>query len=123
MLTCVDTAAEIEFCKRVFGAKLLSERVWTDGKIIHATLAVGDCMFTIHGEISHLASREPQHDGSSSVVVYLYLSDPDAIIEAAVGAGARVLLPVDDMLWGDRVGRIMDPSGHVWNVARSGNVG
>ena len=123
MLTCVDTAAEIEFCKRVFGAKLLSERVWTDGKIIHATLAVGGYMFMIHGEISHLASREPQHDGSSSLVVYLYLSDPDAIIEAAVGAGARVLLPVDDMPWGDRVGRIMDPSGHVWYVARSGTVG
>ena len=32
-------------------------------------------MFMIHGEISHLASREPQGDGSSSVVVYLYLSD------------------------------------------------
>jgi PhnB protein len=123
MLTCVDTAAEIEFCKRALGATLRSDRVWTDGKIIHATLAVGDALFMVHGEISHLASREPPHDGSSSVVVYLYLSDPDAIIDAAVGAGAKVLLPVEDMPWGDRVGRIMDPSGHVWNIARRGTVG
>ena len=123
MLTCVDTAAEIEFCKRAFGAMLLSERMWTDGKIIHATLAVGDALFMVHGEISHLASREPQHDGSSPVVVYLYLADPDSLIEAAVQAGASVLLPAEDAPWGDRVGRIMDPSGHVWNIARRGTVG
>lgn len=122
MLTCGDTAAEIEFCKRAFGAKVLSERVWTDGRIIHATLAVGDALFMVHGEISHLASREPQHDGSSAVVVYLYLSDPDRTIEAAIEAGAKVLLPAEDAPWGDRVGRIMDPSGHVWNVARRGPV-
>ncbi len=84
---------------------LLSERVWTDGKIIHATLAVGDALFMVRGEISHLASREPQHDGSSSVVVYLYLSDPDSTIEAAVKAGARVLLPAEDAPWGDRAGQ------------------
>lgn len=123
MLTCTDTEAEIEFCKRAFGATLLSERMWTDGKIIHATLAVGDALFMIHGEISHLASREPLRDGSSSVVVYLYLADPDKIIEAAVQAGASVLLPAEDAPWGDRVGRIMDPSGHVWNIARRGTVG
>ena len=120
MLTCSDTAAEIEFCKRAFGAAVLSERAWTDGKIIHATLAVGESLFMIHGEISHLASREPERDGSSPVVIYLYLSDPDATIEAAVRAGATVLLPAEDQPWGDRVGRIMDPAGHVWNIARRG---
>lgn len=120
MLTCTDTAAEIDFCKRAFGASVLSERVWTDGKIIHSTLGVGDSLFMVHGEISHLASQEPQHDGSSSVVIYLYLSDPDLTIEAAVRAGARVILPIEDAPWGDRVGRIMDPAGHVWNIARRG---
>jgi PhnB protein len=118
MLTCSDTAAEIDFCKRVFGAAILSERLWTDGKIIHATLAVGESLFMVHGEISHLASREPQHDGSSSVVLYLYLADPDLTIEVALQAGASVLLPAKDEPWGDRVGRIMDPAGHVWNIAR-----
>ncbi len=120
MLTCTDTAAEIEFCKRAFEATVLSERLWTDGKIIHATLAVGESLFMVHGEISHLASREPQSDGSSGVVIYLYLSDPDSTMEAAVQAGASVILPAEDAPWGDRVGRIMDPSGHVWNIARRG---
>ena len=37
----------------------------------------------------------------------------------AVRAGASILLPVKDEPWGDRVGRVMDPAGHVWNIARS----
>jgi PhnB protein len=120
MLTCSDTAAEIDFCKQAFNAQVLSERTWTDGKIIHATLAVAGSLFMVHGEIAHLASRTPQPDGSSSVVIYLYLADPDRTIEAAVQAGATVLLPAADQPWGDRVGRIMDPAGHVWNIARRG---
>lgn len=120
MLTCTDTAAEIDFCRRAFGALVLSERLWKDGKIIHSTLSIGDSLFMVHGEIAHLSSQEPQHDGSSSVVIYLYLSDPDLTIEAAVHAGASVILPAEDAPWGDRVGRIMDPAGHVWNIARRG---
>jgi PhnB protein len=53
-------------------------------------------------------------------VIYLYLSDPDHAIESAIQAGASVLLPAKDEPWGDRVGRIMDPAGHVWNIARRG---
>jgi PhnB protein len=72
----------------------------------------------IHGEYPNLASRAPQPDGSSSVVIYLYVQEVDGVIGRAVAAGARVLLPVTNQVWGDRVGRIIDPSGHVWNVAR-----
>jgi PhnB protein len=120
MLTCSDTEREIEFCQKAFAARVLSQRAWTDGKIIHATLAVGPSIFMIHGEIAHLASRAPEGDGSSPVVIYLYLEDPDRTIQAAVEAGARVLLPAKDEPWGDRVGRIIDPAGHVWNIARRG---
>lgn len=121
MLTCSNTAAEIQFCKDAFGAALLSQRVWTDGKVIHATLGIGPFLFMVHGEIAHLASRSPQKDGSSSVVLYLYVSDPDEVIGTAVRCGATVLMPAADQPWGDRVGRIMDPAGHVWNIARQAN--
>ena len=63
------------------------------------------------------ASRAPQSDGSSPVVIYIYVNDVDTVIERAVAAGARILIPAQDQFWGDRVGRIIDPSGHVWNVA------
>lgn len=83
MLICANTAAEIKFCKQAFGAAVPSERLWTDGRVIHATLAVGQALFMVHGEISHLTSQELKYDESSSVVLYLYLSDPHKIIDDA----------------------------------------
>jgi PhnB protein len=117
MLVCVDAAAEIEFCKAAFGAVELSRRTDEDGSVTHATLGIGEILIMVHGETAHLASRAPQGDGSSSVVIYLYLEDVDGVVERAVAAGARVLTPLEDCFWGDRMARIIDPQGHVWNVA------
>jgi PhnB protein len=117
MLVCSDAAAEIAFCKAAFGAVELSRRSAEHGTVVHATLAITESLIFIHDESPHLASRAPQPDGSSSVVIYIYLEGVDAAIERAVAAGARVLLTAADAFWGDRVGRIVDPAGHVWNVA------
>ena len=117
MLICRDAAAEIEFCQRAFGAIELSRRAAQDGSVVHATLKIGPALVMVHDESPHLASRAPQPDGSSSVVIYLYCAAVDPVIERSTGAGARVLLPTADQFWGDRVGRIVDPAGHVWNVA------
>jgi PhnB protein len=117
MLVCTDGASEIDFCKEAFGAQELSRRTAPDGTVVHATLSVGGAMVMIHGEFPNLASRAPQQDGSSPVVIYLYVENMDVVMERAVVAGATVLLPATDQPWGDRVGRIVDPSGHVWNVA------
>src|SRR3954468_23044749 len=116
MLVCRDAAAEIAFCKAAFNAAELSRR--SDGaSVVHATLKIGDALIMVHGEVAKLASRAPSPDGSSPVVTYLYLDDVDGVIARAEAAGARVLVPITDAPWGDRVGRIIDPAGHVWNVA------
>jgi PhnB protein len=117
MLVCADAASEIDFCKSAFGVVELSRRTGPDGKVVHATLQIGDAMVMVHGEFPHLASRAPQADGSSPVVIYLYVAEVDAVVERAVVTGARILIPVTDQPWGDRVGRIVDPAGHVWNIA------
>jgi PhnB protein len=117
MLVCGDAASAVEFCKTAFSAVELSRRQAPNGAVIHATLKIGATLLMIHDESPHLASRAPQSDGSSSVVIYLYVDDVDKVIERAVVEGARVLLPAANQFWGDRVGRIIDPSGHVWNVA------
>ncbi|HTT02379.1 MAG TPA: VOC family protein [Steroidobacteraceae bacterium] len=117
MLICLDAASEIEFCRLAFDAQELSRRSGPDGDVVHATLQVGDTMFMVHGEYPHLESRAPKLDGSSSVVIYIYVDDVDVVIERAVRAGAVVVLPATNQAWGDRVGRIMDSAGHVWNVA------
>jgi PhnB protein len=117
MLVCRDAAAEIDFCKAAFGAVELSRRSVADGTVVHATLTIGAAMVFVHGEFPALGSCSPKFDGSSSVVIYVYLEDADMAIDRAVAAGARVLIPVEDAPWGDRLGRIIDPAGHVWNVA------
>jgi PhnB protein len=117
MLVCADAAAEIAFCAAAFGAVELSRRADADGSVTHATLGIGELLIMVHGETRHLASRAPQGDGSSPVVIYLYLEEVDGVIARAVAAGARVLTPLEDHFWGDRMARIVDPQGHVWNLA------
>jgi PhnB protein len=117
MLVCRDAAAEADFCRRAFGAVELSRRVGDDGSVLHATLTVNSALLMLHGLTPQLGSCAPQPDGSSPVVIYLYGDEVDTVIAKAVAAGARVLLPAADQFWGDRVGRIVDPEGHVWNVA------
>lgn len=117
MLICRDAAAEIEFCARAFGAVELSRRSAEDGTVMHATLWVANALLMVHGEVASFPSLGPTADGSSPVVIYLYVEDADRILERAVAAGARVTFPPVDAPWGDRVGRIVDPAGHVWNVA------
>jgi PhnB protein len=117
MLVCLDGASEIDFCKTAFGAVERSRRSGPDGTVVHATLTIGDAMVMIHGEFPALLSRAPRSDGSSSVVIYSYVEDVDTVVERAIVSGAKVLIPVANQFWGDRVGRIIDPSGHVWNIA------
>jgi PhnB protein len=50
------------------------------------------------------------------VRITLQVDDADAIVERAVAGGARVLMPVQDMFWGARYGRIIDPFGHEWGI-------
>src|SRR5215469_15140703 len=94
MLVCRDAASEIDFCKSAFGAEELDRRPAQDGTVVHATLTIGGTILMIQGEYPNLASRAPQRDRSSSVVIYLYVQDVDGVIERAVAAGARVLLTV-----------------------------
>ena len=47
----------------------------------------------------------------------LHVDDVDAFTARAVAAGATVTMPVADMFWGDRYGRLEDPFGHRWSVA------
>jgi PhnB protein len=117
MLVCRDAAAEIDFCKIAFGAIELLRRPGPDGTVAHAAITVSGAMIMIEGEWPTLASRAPQPDGSSPVVLYIYVEDVDAVIERAVAAGAKILLPATNQFWGDRTGRILDPAGHVWTIS------
>ncbi len=116
-LFCRDVAAEIDFCCKTFEAVERVRRPGPDQSVAHALLTIGPAMIMIEAEWPGVATRAPQPDGSSPVVIYVYVEDVDKTVERAVAGGAKVLLPVEDQFWGDRLGWIMDPAGHVWTVA------
>jgi PhnB protein len=116
-LFCRDLVAEIEFLKAVFGADDPNRRPGPDGKIIHALLTIRGQMLMLEAEYPTLPSRVPLLDGSSPVVIFVYVEDVDRVVEKATSLGATLLIPVKDQFWGDRIGWIMDPEGHVWTIA------
>jgi PhnB protein len=116
-LFCRDVAAAIDFCKNTFDAVERVRRPGPDGTVAHCLMTIGPAMIMIEAEWPGLTSRAPKLDGSSPVVIYVYVEDVDKTVERAVAGGANVLFPVQNQFWGDRIGWVMDLSGHVWTVA------
>ena len=117
MLVCRDPEAEINFCERVLQAGVAVRRPGPDGRTIHAALVLGEARIIIQAEFPQFASAAPEPDGSSPVVIFVYVEDVDRAVEMTLAAGGTVLLPAQDQFWGDRTAWVMDPSGHVWTVA------
>ncbi len=116
-LVCRDPGAAIDFCAGTFGAVELGRRPGPDGTVVHALMTIGPAMLMIEGEWPTLTSRAPEPDGSSPVVMFVYVEDVDQTVERAIAGGAQVLTPAQNQFWGDRTASIMDPSGHVWTIA------
>ena len=60
--------------------------------------------------------KSPHTLGGTGVRITLLVDDADKTVEAAVAAGGYVTLPVRDMFWGGRYGKIVDPFGHEWGI-------
>jgi PhnB protein len=116
-LTVHDAARAIDFYQQAFGAKEVMRMNGPDGKIAHAEIQIGDSIIMLGGETPAADLRSPQSLGASTVSVFLYLEDVDSTFKQALSAGATVLQPLADMLWGDRYGRLTDPFGHSWQLA------
>ncbi len=116
-LVCRDAAAEMEFCRRTFEAEELNRRLGPGGKVAHGLLRISGEMIMIEGEWPSLPSRAPATDGSSPVLIFVYVPDVDATVQRAEANGAKVLVPLQDQFWGDRIAWLLDPAGHVWTVA------
>ena len=116
-LVCAGAADAIEFYKSAFNAVELARIPQPDGKIMHASIRIGDSVVMLVDEFPDWGVRGPKSLGGSPVTIHLYVEDVDAFTERAVGAGATITMPIADMLWGDRYGQLEDPFGHRWSVA------
>ena len=108
----------IEFYKNAFGAKELDVMAGPDGQsVMHAELKIGDSKFYLGDEFPEMGAVSPQTLGGSGVSINIYTEDCDAMFKRAVAAGATVKMPLADMFWGDRYGKLSDPFGHTWGIA------
>jgi uncharacterized glyoxalase superfamily protein PhnB len=115
-ITVKDAAKAIDFYVKAFGAKEAMRMPGPDGKIMHASLKIGDSTLMLNDEYPEWGSRGPQSIGGTPVALALYVPDVDKTVNDAVAAGAKITLPVADMFWGDRYGKILDPFGHDWEI-------
>lgn len=115
-LICAGAANAIEFYKNAFGAVEVARLPGADGKIMHAMIRIGDSAVMLVDEIPEWGALGPKSLKGSPVTIHLYVDDADAFVARAVKAGAKVTMPLDDMFWGDRYGKLEDPFGHHWSV-------
>jgi PhnB protein len=116
-LHITGAARAIEFYKEVFGAIEVMRMDAPGGKIGHAEIKIGDSYVMLADEFPEMGARSPQSFGGSPVGLLLYVEDVDALAERAVAAGAKMQSPLEDKFYGDRMGKLVDPFGHIWAIA------
>jgi PhnB protein len=111
-----DAAEAIEFYKRAFGARERGRMDAPGGKIGHAELEIGDSLLMVADPFPQSTISTAKDLGRTTVNLFLYVEDADAVVQQAVNAGATVTRPVENKFWGDRFGIVTDPYGHTWSI-------
>lgn len=117
-IVCPDAPAAMAFYKKAFGAMETAHgRLEVDGEFLHGQLIIGDSTLMIAQEDPRCGMASPQTLKGTPVQLHLYVPDVDQAFRRAVEAGAKEIMPVTDMFWGDRYGVLEDPYGHRWSLA------
>ncbi|GAA5127252.1 VOC family protein [Haloechinothrix salitolerans] len=117
-LTVRGAADAMDFYIDVFGATQRGDRfTMPDGSIAHAELQLGDSVIMLADENPEFGNTSPASLGGTAVTLMVYVSDVDATVAKAVSKGATQGGPIKDEFYGDRVGMVTDPFGHVWHIA------
>ena len=116
-LACGDAAGAIDFYKKAFGAKEILRVPGPGGRIGHAEIQLGDSRIMLTDEYREMDFLGPLTRGGTTVHIHLYMNAVDKRVERAVAAGAKLLNAVQDKFYGDRMGSVQDPFGHVWHIA------
>jgi len=112
-----DAERAIEYYKKAFGAEETVRMNAPDGRIGHAELKIGDSHIMLSDPFPQSSTKPPTDLGGTSVSIFMYVEDVDAVVHKAVDQGATVTMEVEDQFWGDRFGSITDPFGHSWSIA------
>ena len=116
-LICAGAAKALAFYKKAFGATELMRVPTPEGKLMHASIQIGDSIIMLNDEFPEMGALGPKSRQGTSVIIHLFVENVDAAFARAVKAGATVKMPVQDMFWGDRYGQLEVPFGHTWSLA------
>ena len=122
MLSVRRGAKAVEFYKKAFGAREVFCVANEAGEVV-AQLAVGEAEFWVADESPENKNFSPESlgadfRGAATVRMVMVVEDPDAVFKAALDAGAAQVWPVADQDYGWRVGRLVDPFGHHWEIGK-----
>jgi PhnB protein len=117
MLSVRNGVKAIEFYKAAFGANELFRLDDESGAVV-AQLSVAGAEFWLADESPEHLNFSPESLGGGSVRMVMIVPEPDAAFDRAVTAGAKVVWPVSDQPYGWRVGRVVDPFGHHWEIGK-----
>ncbi len=116
-LAIAGAAQALEFYKKAFGAKELTRQPLPDGKLMHASMKIGDSVILMADEFPGGNLRAPASVGTTTFMLHIYSKDVDKLWAQALAAGAKVAMPLDNMFWGERYGQLVDPFGHLWTIS------
>lgn len=109
-------ARAVEFYKAAFGAIEIFHLDGTSGSVV-SRLSVDGAEFWLSDESPAHGNFSPETLGGGSVKMLLTVPDPDGVVAKAIAAGAKEVQPVSEM-HGWRVGRVVDPFGHHWEIGK-----
>jgi len=111
-----DAKAAIDFYTRALGAKE-KFRLPMGDRIGHAEIIIGDSHIMLADEFPEMDHLGPKSRGGTTVSLMVYVDDVDSAFRQALEAGATEKRPVENQFWGDRMGTLTDPFGHMWSLA------
>ena len=107
----------IAFYEAAFGAEIVFLIPPETGSTI-AQMKIAGATFWLADEAPERQNPSPTTLKGSTVRIVLTVDDPDAVFERAVAAGAGVMWPMEDQDYGWRMGRVVDPFGHHWEIGK-----
>jgi uncharacterized glyoxalase superfamily protein PhnB/8-oxo-dGTP pyrophosphatase MutT (NUDIX family) len=109
-----DGPRALAFYADAFGARV-EHRVGEEDLV--ARLAVGEARFWVASGSRKMGRFVPEEIGGATARMLLVAEDPDAVVAAALAAGATAISDVAEE-HGWRLGRVADPFGHEWEIGR-----
>jgi PhnB protein len=116
MLSVRRGAEAVQFYKLAFGAEVVFQIEDPSGAVV-AQLKVGGASFWVADESPQHLNFSPESIGGSSARMVMVVEDPDTVLSQALAAGASLVTPMAEE-YGWRLGRVMDPFGHHWEIGK-----